>query len=373
MIVLHTESSLGWGGQENRTLNEMLGLRELGHTALVACQPGAKLGLRAREAGFAVFETPMRHAVDLPAILRLRHFIRASRADIVNTHSSRDTQLAGLAARSLSLGLVRRPRIVRTRHLALPITSRFTYSVLPDHVVTVSEHVRRYLVSAGVAASGVTAVATGIDLARYAPAPGGGTLRAELGLPAGAPLVGTVAILRRKKGHAELLDAIPHVLAHFPHAHFVFAGDGPQRENIERRIAELGLGASVHLLGLRGDIVNVLQSLDLFVLPTHQEALGTAFVEAGALGLAAVGSRVDGVPEIISVTEGDPLKNGETGKLVPVNDPPALAAAINSLLADPALRARMGEAARRKVAAHFSREAMVAGMLGVYARLLEKS
>lgn len=361
LTILHTESSLGWGGQENRTLNEMLGLRELGHTALLACQPGAKLGARAREAGFTVFETRMRSAVDIPAILRLRRFIRESRTEVVNTHSGRDTQLAGMAARLLP----RRPRIVRTRHLALPITSRFTYDVLPDHVVTVSAHVARYLQSAGVPPTRITAVPTGIDLTRYAAAPGGGTLRAELGLSADAPLVGTVAILRRKKGHAELLEAIPAVLARFPAAHFVFAGDGPQRENLERRIAELGLGGSVHLLGLRRDVVNVLQSLDLFVLPTHQEALGTAFVEAGAMGLAAIGSDVDGVPEIVGA--------GDTGKLVPVNDPPALAAAIVELLADPALRQRMGEAARHKVATHFSRATMVAGMVGVYRRALERA
>lgn len=360
MIVLHTESSLGWGGQENRTLNEMLGLRELGHTTLLACRSGAKLGQRAREAGFEVFETPMRNALDIPAILRLRRFMRHCRADIVNTHSGRDTQLAGMAAHLLA----RRPRIVRTRHLALPITSRFTYSVLPDHVVTVSAHVARYLESAGVPADRITAVPTGIDLARYVAPPGGGTLRAELGLPAEAPLIGTVAILRRKKGHAELLEAIPAVLARFPDAHFVFAGDGPQRENIERRIAELGLGNNVHLLGLRRDVVNVLASIDLFVLPTHQEALGTAFVEAGALGLAAVGSRVDGVPEIVGA--------GETGKLVPVNNPPALADAIVELLNDAAMRQRMGAAARQKVAAHFSRAAMVAGMVGVYRQVLAK-
>ncbi len=364
LVVLHTESSTGWGGQENRTLNEMLGLRELGHTALLACQPGAKLGERAREAGFEVFETPMRHALDLPAILRLRGFMRRRHAAIVNTHSSRDTQLAGMAAHSLSVAPWHRPRIVRTRHLALPITSRFTYSVLPDHVVTVSEHVRRYLISAGVPDNRITTVHTGIDLSRYAAAAAGGALRTELGLPADAPLVGTVAILRRKKGHAELLEAIPEVFARFPQAHFVFAGDGPQRENLERRIAELGLGDNVHLLGLRRDIVNVLQSLDLFVLPTHQEALGTAFVEAGALGLAAIGSRVDGVPEIIA--------DGATGMLVPVNDPSALAAAIISLLDDPAARNRMGQAAHRKVVAHFSREAMISGMLTLYAAVLER-
>jgi glycosyltransferase involved in cell wall biosynthesis len=356
--ILHTESSLGWGGQENRTFNEMLGMRARGHEMSLACQPGARLGTRAREAGFTVYETPMRGALDLPAILRLRHFMRQARADIVNCHSGRDTQLAGMAARSLP----HRPRIVRTRHLALPITSRFTYSVLPDHVVTVSRYVENYLSSAGVPNEIITTVPTGIDFSRYDCSSVPGDMRAELGLTPDTLLIGTVAILRRKKGHAELLDAIPAVLARFPAAHFVFAGDGPQRENLERHITEHGLGNNVHLLGLRHDVVNVLAALDLFVLPTHQEALGTAFVEAGAMGLATVGSNVDGVPEVVGA--------GETGKLVPVNNPPALAAAIIELLADPVLRRRMGDAARQKVATHFSREAMVAGMLAVYDQLL---
>ena len=114
----------------------------------------------------------------------------------------------------------------------------------------------------------IAAVPTGIDLAPYRDAPPG-TLRDELGLPANAQLVGTVAILRRKKGHAELLEAVPEVLARFPDCHVVFAGDGPQQPNLEARIAELGLGERVHLLGLRRDVPNVLRSLDVFVLPTH--------------------------------------------------------------------------------------------------------
>ncbi len=359
LVVLHTESSLGWGGQENRILNEMLGLRALGHRSVVACQPGAKLGQRAREADFEVRELRMRNALDLAAVFGLRRLMRGAGIDVVNTHSGRDTQLAGVAARSLGRG---RPRIVRTRHLALPITSRFGYATLPDEVVTVSAFVAAYLRSAGVPAGRLSVVPTGVDLGRYQPDPAGGGLRDELGLPPGTPLVGTVAILRFKKGHADLLEAVPAVLASFPDAHFVFAGDGPQRENLERRIAELALQDRVHLLGLRRDVNNVLQSLDLFVLPTHQEALGTAFIEAAALGLPTVGSRVDGVPEVVA--------DGESGLLVPPQDSAALAAAINQLLGDPARRQAMGRVGRQRVETLFSREAMARGMEAVYVRLI---
>ena len=164
MRVLHSESSTGWGGQENRTLNEMIAMRERGHEMAVVSRPGARILERALEAGFPTHAVDMRGALDLPAIIRLRRVMRDFRADIVNTHSGRDTQLAGIAARSLGR---KRPSIVRTRHLALPITSKFPYSVLPDHVVTVSKYVERHLAEAGIPAGKITTVPTGVDLACY--------------------------------------------------------------------------------------------------------------------------------------------------------------------------------------------------------------
>lgn len=361
MRVLHTESSLGWGGQENRTLNELIGMRERGHEMAVLSRPGARILDRAQEAGFPTFAVDMRGVLDLPNILRLRSVIQSFRADIVNTHSGRDTQLAGLAARSLGRG---RPRIVRTRHLALPITSKFTYSVLPDHVVTVSRHVEDYLASAGVPRDGITTVPTGVDFARYDRSTVAGNLREELGLPAESVLVGTVAILRIKKGHNEILDAVPQVLQRFPDVHFVFAGDGPQTKNLTHRIAAEGLGERVHMLGLRRDVTNILASLDVFVLPTHQEALGTAFIEAGAMGLPAVATRVDGVPEVV--------QDGETGLLVPVCDGVAVADAICRLLVNSTYRRNMGKSAAEFVRRVFSREVMAHGMEQLYLQLLEQ-
>lgn len=360
MRILHTESSTGWGGQENRTLNELITMRERGHTLAVVSRPGARILERAAEAGFETFAVDMRGAIDLPAIFRLRSVMKRFRADIVNTHSGRDTQLAGMAARSI---FGQRPCIVRTRHLALPITSKFTYSVLPDHVVTVSRFVENYLVAAGVPRDRITTVATGVDFAHYDRSAVAGDLRGELGLPPDALLIGTVAILRAKKGHADILDAVPAVLQRFPDAHFVFAGDGAQTANLKARIAADGLTERVHLLGLRRDVTNVLASLDVFVLPTHQEALGTAFIEAGAMGLPTVATNIDGVPEVV--------QDGRTGLLVPVMDGAAIAEALGKLLVDPIYRQGMGANAAEFVRRKFSREVMAQGMERLYTQLLE--
>jgi glycosyltransferase involved in cell wall biosynthesis len=358
MRVLHTESSTGWGGQENRTLQEAIQMRKRGVDMFFACRRGAKLGQRARDLGFPVDELPMRNSFDPISIIGLARVLRRLRVDVVNTHSGRDTLLAGIAARLIP----NRPRIVRTRHLILPITSKATYSVLPDHVVCVSHAVQEYLASAGVPADMLSTVPTGVDTARFDPAATEATLRTELGIAADVPLIGTVAILRMKKGYQDLIAAIPRVLATVPDAHFVFAGNGPQRENIERALTEANVNDRVHLLGLRSDIPQVLKSLDVFVLPTHQEALGTSYIEAQAMGVPVIGTRVGGVP--------DTMIEGETGLLVPPHDPPALADAIIALAGDRELRQRMSAAGRRWVLEEYTVERMAERMHALYERVL---
>ena len=358
VTVLHTESSLGWGGQEQRTLRECLGIRELGMRPAVLCPPEAELGRRAASAGIEVFSCRMRKSYDLAALRILLRVLREQGVDVVNTHSGRDSFLAGVAGRLSP----RRPAVVRTRHLAMPITSRISYSWLPHRVVTVSRYVKEYLVREGVPGERIVVVPTGIDLGRFAEDRAPGNLREELGLPADAPLVGSVSVLRGKKGHRSLLEAAPSILAAFPRTVFVIAGTGPQEKNLRNAIDVLGLSGSVRMLGHREDVPNVLLSLDLFVLPTEEEALGTAFVEAMAAGRAVVGCRVGGVPEVV--------EEGRTGVLVPPGDSAALAEAIRSLLADGELRRRMGAAGRQAVMTRYSAEGMCRGMYDLYRSLL---
>lgn len=359
LTILHTESSAGWGGQESRTLQECLGLKKLGDRVLILCKPGSKLSERAGAAGIEVLTHPMRGSYDMCAVWRIMDIIKKENVDIVNTHSGVDSFLGAVAGR-LSL---KRPRIVRTRHLALPITSRASYALLPHRVVTVSEYVRTYLIKEkGIPAAKVIAIPTGIDLEKFDPDKTPDTLRAGLGLKGGALIVGTVAILRRKKGHHVLLDAIPRVLAAVPEAVFVFAGNGPQMENIEARIKELGIENSVLLLGLRSDVPSVIKGLDIFVLPTLQEALGTSILEASAMGIPVIATRVGGVPEAVI--------EGKTGILVEPQDSAGLADAIIRLLKDAPLRERMGKEGRRAAVENYSTDIMSKRMKSLYAELM---
>lgn len=354
--ILHSESSCGWGGQEVRTVKEMLALRERGHDVELVCPSGARIGTRSAELGFAVHHAPMRGGGDVRSMLTIKALLARRSYDVLNTHSGHDSLVAGTAAR-----LRGTPLVVRTRHLALPISSLATYTWIPHRVIAVSHYVRRYLISAGVSEGRVETIHDGI----VKPEPvAQSSLRAELGLGPDAVIGCMVAIMRDKKGHEDLITAVRPLLAARPNLHFVLAGNGDLFERIKSIVDGLQLGHRIHLLGFRTDIPNVLRGCDLFVLPTHQEALGQSYIEAMAAGLPVIGTNVDGVPELI--------EHESNGLLVPSQDPDALRAAIVRLIDDPDLRARLGAEGRRLTDKRFGVDDMADETIDFYRRSLQR-
>ncbi len=189
-----------------------------------------------------------------------------------------------------------------------------------------------------------------VDFPDPMPAP---VLRSELGLDAQAVIVGSVGVLRREKGHEQLIEAMLPLLERDPDLHLVIVGGGDAAlAALQAQITVAGLAGRVHLLGTRSDVPALLPDFDIFALATHIEASGTAFVEAGAAGLPVIGTRVGGVPEM--------MQENESGLLVPLFDIPALTEALDRLISDPDLRRRMGRAGRRYCLedGRFTREAL---------------
>ena len=203
-------------------------------------------------------------------------------------------------------------------------------------------------------------VPPGIDLDRFDPAAVEAAAVRRLRGSA-SRVVGIVARLAEQKGIETLLDAIPRLLDAAPDTRALIAGDGPNRAALEARARRLGIAAAVDFLGYRADVEAIYAALDVMVLPSRHEGFGVAFIEAMAMGVAVVGTRVVG-----SV---DAVRDGITGLLVPPDDPAALAAAILRLLDDPQLRRRLVDEARRRVLAHCSREGMVRRTEALYASL----
>jgi glycosyltransferase involved in cell wall biosynthesis len=353
--IVHTESSLGWGGQEIRVLSESQGMMRRGHEVRLLCAPQARIHEEAPRWGVPATALPIdrKRPAGLAALYR---WFGAHPIDIVNTHSSTDSWLASFA----QLGLGRRTPIVRTRHISAPVprgpVSRWLYMGAAARVVTTGEALRRQLVERnGYRAERIESVPTGIDAGRFRPGERAAS-RAKFGLPADRTLVGIVATLRSWKGHADLLQAMTRLPAAIE---LVIVGDGPQRAALEDAVVRLGLRGRVRMQGQQADVLPWLRALDVFVLPSYaNEGVPQALLQAMLVGLPCVTTAVGGIPEIAA--------HERTALLVPPRDPAALAAAIERLAGDEGLRRELGEAARKHCVEGYSYERMLDRMEAVY-------
>jgi sugar transferase (PEP-CTERM/EpsH1 system associated) len=208
----------------------------------------------------------------------------------------------------------------------------------------------------------VVQIYNGVDTETYAPGSTGDDVRRELGVPPGAPLVACIGRLDPIKDHPTLFKAFARVRERFPDAQLICVGYGhpPDREHIE------GLkGPGVHVLGNRTDVVRLLQASDLFALASKNEGISNTVLEAMAVGLPVVVSRVGGNPELVV--------EGETGRLFERGNDAELASRMIEYLADPELRAAHGGAGRKRCVAGFSVDAMVRAYEGVWRSTRERA
>ena len=164
------------------------------------------------------------------------------------------------------------------------------------------------------------------------------------------------------KGQRHLIDAARRVVRELPDVRFLIVGEGELRPALERQVRDLGLERHVLLPGFRTDVLGLQKALDVFVMSSITEGLGSAMLDAMACGRPVVATRTGGIPEAVH--------DGVNGLLVPPHDDAALAAAIVRLLQDDALRERLGGAARQRIVNEFSVDRMVANTLDVYRRRL---
>ncbi len=331
---------------------------------------------RLREAGVRVEIVQMVREVDRTQDLRayheLREFFRANAFDIVHTHSSK----AGILGRAAAWRSGSRALRVHSPHafafeMDLPPSRRRLFLTaerlagrITDLLICTCEGERQIALQHRIVPPSKAAVVrTGVDLRRFHPLPEAHRIRDELELPQRHRIVGTVGAIVEQKGHRTLVEAAALVIEEMPHTTFVIAGSGVLREELEARVAQLGLGRRFRFLGTRDDIPRVLATLDLFVMPSLWEGMPYALVEAMAVGVPVVGSDIPGIADIV--------RPHQTGRLALADDPAALAEAIRTALTEEGASARMAQAGRDVVMHEHSRERMIASLAGAYERLLE--
>jgi glycosyltransferase involved in cell wall biosynthesis len=220
-----------------------------------------------------------------------------------------------------------------------------------DNIQCVSEYTRDTLRAAGYPEASLLMIPNAVDLRRFAPRPAAAR---KPGAPVNVVYVGRI---RPVKGVTVLVDAWPKVVPGNA-ARLVIAGDGADREALARSARESGVGDTVEFLGEVSDVPAVLSRADVYVQPSFQEGLPNAVLEAMAMGLPIVATRVSGNEDVVA--------DGDNGLLVPPGDPDALAAALRRLVADPELAARMGRRSREIVESRFSLAAVMNQLRDAY-------
>ncbi len=360
--IVHSEASLGWGGQEHRVFAELVGFRERGAWTALLAPESSVVYQRARDAGITVKHLDVKKIRYPINALRLKSWLRENRVQVVNTHSSRDGYVVGAAAR-----LAGTPLLIRSRHIDVTYpnrwASRHAFTTLADRVITTSDKITANLRETFNLPEGrVSTIATGIDLNRFNPDGDKAELfdgRGSADRNPTSPVVGMVSVLRSWKGHPFFLEAARMLKDRGAGIRFVIVGEGPQRENIEARIADLKLGDDVTLAGHREDVPAVLRALDVLAIPsTGHEGVPQIGLQALASKTTVVGSEAGGIPEII--------RPNETGRIVPTENAEALASAIEATLWETETTDQFRENGRRFVEREHSLDHMLDRLETIY-------
>jgi glycosyltransferase involved in cell wall biosynthesis len=307
---------------------------------------------------------PLIGGVDVSLLKQIRGFARSKQIDILHAHNLAPLLYCGMATRLWPMR--DRPALVYSEHNQLYSATakqrerlRY-YLMMTNKVIAVSQDLQRTLVSdIGARRDKVAVVYNGIDGKRFM-LQDPQKVRRELGIADDTFVFGTAVVLSEQKGIRYLLKAAQRVLAASRNVHFLIAGDGPKRAELENQTRELGLGDHVRFLGYRRDIPELISSFDAYVLPSLWEGLPLALIEALAIGKPVICTNVGGNPEII--------EDGVNGFVVAPRDSDSLADRLLQLLHDRPAVAAVQARNVAKYRQHFSLESMV----GAHERMFEE-
>lgn len=366
MRILHIMRGLALAGAENHLITLLAGLREQDFDArlLLWVSParrGEDVMAAAAERGIPAESWIMPRHLSPAIFARLVRTLRADTPDIVHTHLVHAETYGIPAAR-----LARVRYVVNSSHNDDPFRRHPVFRVwnrtlwrMTHRGIAISGAIKQFLVEVeGAREDQVSVIHYGYQPQALPPL----DLRAELGLPDSARLIGSVCRLVPQKGLAYGLRAFAEIAPKFPDVHYVLAGDGPLRADLSELAAGLGLAERVHFLGWRADAPAIMANLEVFLAPSLWEGFGLVFLEAMSVACPIVASRVSAVPEIIA--------DGMTGCLVPPEESGAIAAVLDDLLSNPERAKQMGLAGQKRLAAHFSQQKMVDATAALYRGLV---
>lgn len=318
-----------------------------------------------RQCGVEVLTVPVGRYYDLQAVRqgrRLADLLRRLRPDVVQTFHYKSDTYGAIVSRMAGV-----PHVVSSRRdlgwfkkWAQLQVNRVANRCIDRFLVNADAIKWRLAEAEGVEPARVSTIYNGVDLELFRSTDGDlrREARARLGIPDDAFVVGSVAHLRKVKGHRTLFEALERLAPKVPRLWIVLIGEGVLKPELERRAAEIGLADRALFLGSVPDVQSYAPAFDVKVLCSHSEGLSNAILEAMAQGLPVVASRVGGNPELV--------REGRTGELFTAGDTAALTDRLLRLCTDPALRESQGRQARAVAETEFSLPTMIRRYEGFY-------
>ncbi len=363
MNILFIANHLNVGGVTSYLCTLSSGLKQKGHNIYLASS-GGELTEKFIGLGVKHIRVPLRtkNEISLKIIfsfLKLRKEVKKLNLDLVHSNSRTTQVLGNLLSRALNI-----QHVFTCHGFFKPKLSRLLFPYWGRAVIAISSEVKEHLIAdLKLDAKIITVINNGIDTDNFGDFSARDALRKELGIN-DAPVAGIVARLSDVKGHIYLIRAMREVIKTFPAAKLLIIGQGKMKDTLIKEVASLGIGGNVLFIPEARGTKDLLSAMDVFVMPSLQEGLGLALMEAMAQGLAVIGSSVGGIKTLI--------RNEVNGLLVGPADVEGLARAIIRLFRDRKLARNLGENARKFIIENFSKEKMVAATEGVYKKCLEK-
>jgi len=300
---------------------------------------------------------------------RLFHLLQTGKFDLIHCHLTASNLIAKPLAAILGVPLIfnyDQNDMYRTQQKTRLLLDRLA-NLLTDHIIAVSASTRDFLIQQeGVPADKITIIYNGVDLERFQATPDSptrATWRHAWGLPENTPVVAGVGRLRQQKNFPLFLRVAREVLREIPQAGFVIAGEGPERQDLEILARDLGIAAQVHFLGYVSDMTELYAGVDLLLMTSHSEGTPLTVLEAMAMGVPVVATRVDGMAEV--------LEDTVDAYLVSPGDLSAFAHRTCRLLQDQALAQGFSQAGREKVRHQYSAVSMTQQLENIYLKFLQ--
>lgn len=360
MKILHLSSETSWRGGEQQMAYLIAELQQQGVQPLIACRADSAFADYCRQHSWNHTSLSFRNSFDLKTAFAIKQICKTEQVDLIHVHSGKSHGIAVLAA---TLG--NRTPLILSRRVDFPVRQNRLTQWKYNHpqikkIICVSQAIEKIVRGSIKHSERCTTVHSGVDPSRFTSPIG--YLRARFSIPDDNLLIGNSSALADHKDYYTFIDTAALVTAQYPKAVFIIIGDGPEKENIRDYISQRNMENHVRMTGFLNNIEEVLPELDLFLMTSQTEGLGTSILDAFACQVPVVATNAGGIPEMVH--------HEITGLLAPIKNAEKLSQQVLRLILNPSLRSQFTEAAYQTLQQHFTFHQMATSTLTIYQDVL---